>query len=224
MASTTTMETASMGSTSKARPPAGRKASDVSAVIKPTERTGTSSSLKVRRRRAVEPRTSAARSVSVERIAMVEVAAVAEITVGEPVVTKIPAVGDPFMMIEECSTVMPVVPPVTPAPCKTSEEADSKSNTEGQSGAIPQNPGHRVPARVVNDGRPVDEPRIIGRHVDHLGVGEFDDDRVSLRRYLFIVVAVQVAGLLRLLTQRLDGIGHILRLGHICLAEGGGPG
>src|SRR5258708_30056324 len=114
--------------------------------------------------------------------------AVAEITVAEPVVTKIPAVGDPFTMIEERSTVMPVVPPVTPAPSKTPEEANSKSNTEGQSGAIPKNPGHRVPARVGNDGRPVDEPRTIGRHVDHLGVGGFDDDRVGLRRYLFFVV------------------------------------
>src|SRR5260370_7120039 len=120
----------------------------------------------------------------VEVAAVAEIAvAVAEITVAEHVVTKIPAVGDPFTMIEERSTVMPVVPPVTPAPSKTSEEANSKSNTEGQSGAIPKNPGHRVPARVGNDGRPVDEPRIIGRHVDPLGSGRVHVHRLLLRRF-----------------------------------------
>src|SRR5207302_8802920 len=84
MASTAAMKTASMGTTSKARPPAGGKASDVSAVIKPTERPGACSWLKVRSRRAVEPRTSAARSASVERVAMVEVAAI-EVAVVEVV-------------------------------------------------------------------------------------------------------------------------------------------
>src|SRR5437899_9610074 len=58
--------------------------------------------------------------------------AVTEVTVMEPVVTKIPAVGGPFVMIEECSPAMPVVVPVMPAPPKSSEEADTKSNAKGK--------------------------------------------------------------------------------------------
>ena len=72
----TTMETTPTGSSSKAGPPPGGKASDVSAVIKPAERAGTCSWLKVRSRRPVERRTSAAKSVSVERVAMADVAAI----------------------------------------------------------------------------------------------------------------------------------------------------
>src|SRR2546422_740334 len=84
MSSTAAMKTTSMGTTSKARPPAGGKASDVSAVIKPTERPRARSWLKVRSRRPMEPRTSAGRSASVGRVAMVEVAAI-EVAVVEVV-------------------------------------------------------------------------------------------------------------------------------------------
>ncbi len=54
--------------------------------------------------------------------------AMTEVTMMKPIVTEIVAVGGPFVMIEECSTAMPVVVPVMPAPPKSSEEADTKSN------------------------------------------------------------------------------------------------
>src|SRR6266481_1254586 len=96
METTSTMETTSVGAASKARLPAGGKASCISAVVE----------------------------------AAVAEVTVAEITVMEPLVTKVSAVRNEFVMVEECSTAMPVVAPVTPAPPKSSEEADAKSNTK----------------------------------------------------------------------------------------------
>jgi hypothetical protein len=133
--------------TSKARPSAGGKASDISPVIKATERAGVCSCLTVKTRRPVES------------AAMVE-AAVAEVTVTEiagmePVVTIVSAMRDEGVMVEECPTAMPVVAPMTPAPPKSSEVSDSKSNTERESDAAPKNTGHGIPARVGNDRCPV---------------------------------------------------------------------
>src|SRR5712692_4673016 len=215
MSSTAATKTTSTGTTSKARPPVGGKASDVSAVIKPTERPGACSWLKMRRRRPVEPRTSAVRSSSVERVAVVEVAVVEVVAIDDR-----SAVGDIGVVVVNHRSAMPVVFPVIPAPPKSSEESDSKSNTEGDCRASKKDSRHRNPARV-GDGRcPVHEPRIIGRHVDHIRVGRLDDDRVALSRYLLLFVAIQLASLPSLLTHRLDGIRHILLLVCICVAKG----
>src|SRR5437899_2112262 len=227
MASTAAMKTAPMGTTSKARPPAGGKASDVSAVIKATERSGARSWLKVRSRGPVESATmveAAMAGVAVIETVMAEITvAVAEVTMMEPVVTKIPAVGGPFVMIEECSPAMPVVVPVMPAPPKSSEEADTKSNAKGKAGATPKNPRHGIPARVRNDRRTIHQPGVVGGNVNDLRVGRFDDDCVALRRYLFLFVVIQMAGTASLLTQGLAGIGHSLRLRDIGFAKGRGP-
>src|ERR1700719_2540570 len=109
---------------------------------------------------------------------------VAEVTVGEiavmeSAVTEVPAVRFPGVMVIECSATVPVVPPVAPAPAKSSEEADTKPNAKGKADAAPKNPGLRIPARVSNDRPPIHEPRIVSRDVDHLGVGWFDDDRFT---------------------------------------------
>src|ERR1700730_8336918 len=173
-------------------------------------------------------RTSVRTRRPVESAAMVEAAVadvtVAEITVMEPVVTEVPAMRGIIVMVEGWSTAVPVVPPVAPAPAKSSEEADTKPDTEGESDAAQKNSRHRIPARVGNDRRPVHEPRIIGRHVHHLRVGRFDDDCVALRRHLLLFIAIQMASLTCLLTQGLYGIRHILRLAYICLAKRRRPG
>jgi len=78
----TTMETTPTGSTAEAGLSPGGKPSNVSAVIKPTERAGACFWLKVWSRGPMERRTSAAKSVSVKRVAMADVAAI-EISVVE---------------------------------------------------------------------------------------------------------------------------------------------
>ena len=80
---------------------------------------------------------------------------VAEITVMEPVVTEVSAMRDVIVMVEGPSTTVPVVPPVAPAPAKSSEEADAKSNPKGKADAAPKNSGNGIPARVGNDRCPV---------------------------------------------------------------------
>src|SRR6267378_3350677 len=70
------MPPTSVGAASKARLPAGGKASDISAVIEATERAGTCTRLRVRRWSPMESWISASRSAAVERVAMVKIAAV----------------------------------------------------------------------------------------------------------------------------------------------------
>ena len=78
---TTSMEAAA---TSEARPPAGGKASYISAVIEATERAGVRSRLSAKARTAME-------RVAVAETAMVKVSVI-EITVMESVVTELSAV------------------------------------------------------------------------------------------------------------------------------------
>src|SRR5712664_4920435 len=156
-------------------------------------------------------------------VAVIKVAAIKSAVI-ESAAIKGSAMRDEGVMVVHRPTAMPVVPPVTPAPTKPSEEPETKSDTEGESDAAPKNPGHGIPAGVGDDRRAVDEPGIIGRHVDHLRVGRFDDDGVALSGYLLLFVAIQMASLASLLTHGLDGIGHILRLAGIGLAKGGRPG
>src|SRR5882762_88222 len=157
---TATMETTPAGATSKTRPPAGGKASDIATVIKATERPGARSRLKVRSRRSVEPRTSSAGPASVERVAMVEVAVV-EVVVTEIVaINDRPAVGDVGVVVVNHPMAMPVASPVMPAPTISSEEADSKSNPEGNCGAGKKDSGHGIPSWICNDRRTVHQPGI----------------------------------------------------------------
>src|SRR5580700_431992 len=171
---TTAMKTTSVGATSKARPPAGRKATDIAAVIKATESAGMCTWLGVKRRV-----TASVEGIAVVEIAMVKVAAI-EVVAGEVVaIDDGSAVGNVGVVVVDHGPTAPVVPPVAPTPSKSSEEADSKSKPEGDS-------GHGVPAWVADDRRPVHEPRIIGRHVDHVRVGWFDDDGAALSRHLLL--------------------------------------
>jgi len=81
--------------------------------------------------------------------------AVAETTVIEPLVTELMAVRDEGVMVVEGSPAMPVIAPVSPAPPKSSKEADTKSNTKGKANAAPKNARHGIPPRVGDDGRAV---------------------------------------------------------------------
>src|SRR5467141_540572 len=213
------MESTSVGATSKARPPAGRKASDVSAVIKPTERPRARSWLKVRSRRPMEPRTSAGRSASVERVAMVEVAAIEVAAVEVVAIDDRSAMGDVGVVVVNHPMAMPVASPVMPAPPKSTEEADSEPDSKSNPCSGQEDPRYGIPAWICDDWLAIHEPGIIGRYIDDLRVGRFDDDGAALRCYLFLFVAIQVASLVSLLTHRLDGIRHILLLVGIRVAK-----
>src|ERR1700682_4402646 len=76
----TTMETTSVGTASKARLPAGRKASGISAVIKATKRAGVCSWLTVKTRRRVG-RVGVV-EVGVVEVAVIRVAAIKSAVIG----------------------------------------------------------------------------------------------------------------------------------------------
>src|SRR5713226_3518950 len=150
-------------------------------------------------------------------VAMVGVAVVEVAVVEVAAIDNRSAVGDVGIVVVNRRAAMPVISPEMPAPPKSSEVTDSKSNTERESDAAPKNPGHRIPAWVGNNRRTVHQPRIIGWHIDHFRVSRFDNDCVSLRRYLLLFVAIQMASLARLLTHGLHCVCHILRLVGICV-------
>ena len=138
-------------------------------------------------------------SAAVSEPAVAEVT-VCEITVMEVIVTEVSAMGDEGVMVKECTMAIPVIAPVAPAPSKSSEEADTKPNSKTKAEASPKNPGHGIPAWVGDDGFPVHQPRIIGRYVDHLGAGWFDDDGLALRGHILLFVCAQMPCVTGLLT------------------------
>src|SRR6266851_5237728 len=157
--------------------------------------------------------------VAVVGVAVVEIAMIEVAVVEVAVIDNRSAVGDVGIVVVNRRAAMPVISPVMPAPPKSSEVTDSKSNTERESDAAPKNPGHSIPAWVGNNRRTVHQPRIISWHIDHLWISRFDDDCASLRRYPLLFVAVQMAGLPSLLTHLLDSIGHILLIVGIRIAK-----
>src|SRR5260370_25674414 len=180
---TATMETASMRAAPEARPPARGKAPDIATVIKPTERPRARSRLKVRCRRPVGPLTCAARPASVERVAMVEVAVIEIVVVEVVAIDDRSAVGDVGAVVVNHPMAMPVASPVMPAPTISSEVADSEPNSKSTPRSGGEDSRHGVPARLRHDRLAIYEPRIIGRDIDNLRIGWFDDDLVPLMRY-----------------------------------------
>ncbi len=123
----TAVKSTSMGAASKARLPAGGKASDISAVIKATERARTCTLLSVRSWSPMESWISAPRSAPVEGAAMVEIAAVGiEVVAIDDRAT----VGDVGVVVVNRGATVPIIIPVMPAPPKSAEEADSKTTAK----------------------------------------------------------------------------------------------
>src|SRR5260370_27536025 len=92
-------------------------------------------------------------------------------------------------MVEERSSAVQVISPVAPAPPKSSEKADTKSNTKAKADAAPINPGLGIPAGVSDDRRAIDQPGIIGGHAPHARIGTVNDDRAAPPSSFFLFLA-----------------------------------
>ena len=138
----------------------------------------------------MEPRTSAARSASVERVARAEVAAIEVAVVEVVAINDRSAVRDVGVVVVNHCPAVPVVSPVMPAPPISSEKAEPEADSKSNPRSGQEDPRNGVPAWIRDDRLTVDEPGIIGRHVDHFRVGRFDDNRAALRRYLLLFVAI----------------------------------
>src|ERR1700726_3114548 len=110
-----------------------------------------------------------------------------------------------------------------PTPTKTSKKADPEAQPKSNPYSGQKKPRLRIPAGICNDRRTVHQPRVVLGHIDHFGIGWFNDDAVSLSRHLLLFIAIQVPGVVSLLPQCLDGVRHILLLVGICVAKRGSP-
>src|SRR5258708_18037998 len=119
--------TTAMGAATKAGAPAGRKAAGSSAVIKAVERAGVCSWLGVKTRRPVEG--VAVVGVSVVEIGVVKIAVIKVAVVEVTAIDDRSAVGDVGVVVVDRAMATPVVPPVTPAPAKPSQEPNPKPTT-----------------------------------------------------------------------------------------------
>src|SRR5438876_4110184 len=100
------------------------------------------------------------------------------------------AMGDVGVVVVDYPVAMPIASPVMPAPSKSPEEADSKSNPERDCRPSQKDPWYGIPAWICDDRVAVHEPRIVRGHVNHFRIRGFDDDCVPLRCYLFLFIAI----------------------------------
>ena len=100
------------------------------------------------------------------------------------------AVGDVGVVVVDYPVALPIASPVMPAPSKSPEEADSKSNPERDCRPSKKDPRYGIPAWICNDRVAVHEPRIVRGNVNHFRIRGFDDDCVPLRCYLFLFIAI----------------------------------
>src|SRR6267378_4112083 len=134
------------------------------------------------------------------------------------VVSLIPVVVVPH------EAVVPVEVPVVESPAESAEEADTETESERNPGADSVEAGVPEPARVSDDRRPVNQPWIVGGHVDDVGARRLDHDRLALRDDFFLRGRLEVARLLSALAHRLDGVEHVLLLVHVRVAQRRRPG
>src|ERR1039457_133222 len=128
-----------------------------------------------------------------------------------PVVESVASGVVPVVVIN-CEMVMPIESPMGPPPSKPAEEADSEADSEREVRAAIPDSRIRIPARPRQYGISVNQPRIIRRNVNDIGIRRLNDDRRALRRYVLLRRGLKIAGSLRSLTHHLYGIHHVLLL------------
>src|SRR5437016_2272317 len=134
------------------------------------------------------------------------------------------AVRDIPVVVEHHAVAAPVGVPVVPSPAESTVEADPETDSERNPRAGGVQAGVPEPAGVCDERRAVDQPRIVGRHVDHLGVCRLDHDRLTLRDDVFLRGGLEVPRLLGSPAHRLHGVEHGLLLVHVCVAQRRRPG
>src|SRR5207253_6691915 len=96
------------------------------------------------------------------------------------------AVRDIPVVVEHHAVAAPVGVPVVPSPAESTVEADPETDSERNPRAGGVQAGVPEPAGVCDERRAVDQPRIVGRHIDHLGVCRLDHDRLALRDDVYL--------------------------------------
>jgi hypothetical protein len=181
MKTSAAMETAStMKAAPEARLAASRKPSRDASMIEATESAGVHATLAVGRRESMLWRPTVKSSPMKPMIepasASVEVIAINENS----------AVGHVAVVVEKDAVMVPIGSPMVPTPAKTTKKAKAEAEAKSNSGTRKVQTWIPVPAWPHRNRRAIDKPRIVFRHVDHLGVGRFDHDRRSVVGHLLL--------------------------------------
>src|SRR5580658_11105726 len=110
-------------------------------------------------------------------------------------VIKCPAAREVPGVVVERVVVMPVESPMTPSPSKTAEPADAEAESEREIRTAKPDSWIWVPSRPRHDGISVNQPGVIRRHVNHIGVGRLNVDIRAIVLHDFLLRGLQIAGL-----------------------------
>src|SRR5271157_1474975 len=92
--------------------------------------------------------------------------------------------------------VVPIASPVVPPPPIAVIESDSVPGTKRNVGSRVPDSRIRIPSRPSHDHRvPIDDPGVVGRHVDNLRVRRLNNDRFVLGLYHLLLRRLQIARL-----------------------------
>jgi len=120
--------------------------------------------------------------------------------------------------------ITPVESPMRPAPAIAAVETDSEADAERKVWAAIPDAGIRVPSGPGDNRTAVNQPGIISRNVNYLGVSRLNGNGGVLIRYGLLRRGFKIAGLFRSLAHHLNGVHHILFLVVVGVSERGGPG
>src|SRR5882762_10073709 len=140
------------------------------------------------------------------------------------VMAELPAVRNVGVIAVSQVVSVPIRTPVVPPPAEATVEADTYSQAEPDPGPIVVEARNVNPAGVVVEGITVDNPGVVFRYINELRICRLNFNRISIGADGFLLCALQVPGLLRSLTHRLNRVEDRLLPVHIGLAEGGRPG
>src|SRR5271169_1504392 len=122
------------------------------------------------------------------------------------------AVGDVGAVVEHDPVVVPIVSPVSPAPAKPAEKANSKAKIPCEPWPREVQPGIPIPAGPDPDGLSIHEPGVVFGNVNNFRVSWFDHNALPLIAHVFLRCALQVPRLLRTVAHYLNSVHHVLLL------------
>src|SRR5882724_4308168 len=128
------------------------------------------------------------------------------------------------VVIMNYDSVMPIGPPMMPAPTITSVVANAEADSERKVRAAIPYSRIRILPRPRHYRVPVNNPRIVRGDVNDLGTSSLDDDVRVLRRYGLLLRSQKIARFLRTLAHHLYGVHHVLFLVVVSVAERRRPG
>src|SRR6266850_1700609 len=140
-----------------------------------------------------------------------------------PVIERV-APGVVPIVIMNYDSVMPIGPPMMPAPTITSVVANAEADSERRVRAAIPYSRIRIPPRPRLYAISVNQPWIIFGDVDDFGASRLDDDVRVLRPYGLLLRILKFARFLRALAHHLYSIHHVLFPVVVSVAERRRPG